>query len=202
MNTDRLDVAFRVSGQTLARDHRWDLAQALLKAIPLLATDPLASIHPIKLAPGQGSLGLLSVRSRLSIRISRTLLPTVLAVDGTTLEVGGFNITMLEPQRRELVPHNTLYAHFVDAENADESEFLAAIGNALADMGVRCTLVCGRAQTLRGPNRPLHGYSLMLQGLREAGALRVLETGLGPHRLMGCGLFVPHKSAAAVGTVE
>jgi hypothetical protein len=45
----------------------------------------------------------------------------------------------------------------------------------------------------------LHAFSLMLDGLSHDDALRLLEHGIGPHRLWGCGLFVPHKSAAAVG---
>jgi hypothetical protein len=45
---------------------------------------------------------------------------------------------------------------------------------------------------------PVTGYSLMLDGLSPADSLRVLEAGLGRHRRLGCGLFVPHKSAAAV----
>jgi hypothetical protein len=40
----------------------------------------------------------------------------------------------------------------------------------------------------------------MLDGLNAAHSLRVLEAGLGPHRRLGCGLFVPHKSSVAVGT--
>jgi hypothetical protein len=40
----------------------------------------------------------------------------------------------------------------------------------------------------------------MLDGLSRSAALRVLEAGLGRHRRLGCGLFVPHRSAAAVGT--
>jgi hypothetical protein len=48
----------------------------------------------------------------------------------------------------------------------------------------------------------LQGFSLMLDGLSAAHALRLLETGMGPHRLLGCGVFVPHKSAAAVGTAH
>ncbi len=67
---------------------------------------------------------------------------------------------------------------------------------------MRCPVVCGREQQLRGPQQALHGYSLMLHGLREASALRILERGLGAHRLMGCGVFVPHKSAAAVGEID
>jgi hypothetical protein len=45
----------------------------------------------------------------------------------------------------------------------------------------------------------LRGYSLMLDGLTPAGALRMLEAGIGRHRRWGCGVFVPHKSAVAVG---
>ena len=69
-------------------------------------------------------------------------------------------------------------------------------------MQVRCHRVCGREQHLQGPEHELHGYSLMLHGLREASALRILERGLGAHRWMGCGVFVPHKSAAAVGEID
>jgi hypothetical protein len=42
----------------------------------------------------------------------------------------------------------------------------------------------------------------MLSGLNAAQSLRVLRQGVGPHRLLGCGLFVPHKSAAAVGAPD
>jgi hypothetical protein len=40
----------------------------------------------------------------------------------------------------------------------------------------------------------------MLDGLVADQSLIVLEAGLGAHRRLGCGLFVGHKSAAAVGT--
>jgi len=46
----------------------------------------------------------------------------------------------------------------------------------------------------------LRGYSLMLDGLSAADSLRLQETGIGRHRRLGCGVFVPHKSAAAVGS--
>ena len=56
-----------------------------------------------------------------------------------------------------------------------------------------------RGRVLAIETERLHGYSLMLDGLSAEGALRLLDAGLGPHRRLGCGLFVPHKSAAAVG---
>ncbi len=118
---------------------------------------------------------------------------------GSTLNVGGSELTLGEPQLRELLPHTTLYAHFVDAGDADEAGFLDAVGAELQQMDVSCHRVCGREQAWSGPQQPLHGFSLMLHGLRATAALRVLEHGLGAHRLLGCGVFVPHKSAAAVG---
>ena len=43
------------------------------------------------------------------------------------------------------------------------------------------------------------GYSLMLDGLTPVHAQHLMEQGLGPHRLWGCGLFIPHKPPAASG---
>jgi CRISPR-associated protein Cas6 len=43
------------------------------------------------------------------------------------------------------------------------------------------------------------GYSLMLHELSPDDSLRMQAIGLGKERKFGCGIFVPHKSAAAVG---
>ena len=45
----------------------------------------------------------------------------------------------------------------------------------------------------------VHGFALMLLGLKRAESVAIQESGLGSHRLLGCGLFIPHKSIAAVG---
>lgn len=197
-----VDVAFALHGRALPRDHRWTLAHSLAEALPALADDPRAAVHPVKLVHGSGEPALLSARSRLVLRVARELSDEVRAQAGRTLEVGGCELRLGEAQVRELLPHTTLYAHFVDAGEDDEMGFLAAMSAELARLEVRCPVVCGREQHLRGPQQALHGYSLMLHGLREASALRILESGLGAHRLMGCGVFVPHKSAAAVGEID
>lgn len=197
-----VDVAFVLHGRALPRDHRWALAQSLAEALPALATDPRTAVHPVKLVQGSGEPALLSARSRLALRVARERTDEVLALAGRTLDAGGCELRLGEAQVRELLPHATLYAHFVDAGEADEAGFLAAMEAALERMQVRCQRVCGREQVLRGPQIALHGYSLMLHGLREAAAIRVLEHGLGAHRWMGCGVFVPHKSAAAVGEID
>ena len=45
----------------------------------------------------------------------------------------------------------------------------------------------------------VHGFALMLHGLKRAESVAIQESGLGLHRLLGCGIFIPHKSIAAVG---
>lgn len=194
-----LDVAFPLYGSELARDHRLLLAQALAELLPWLADEPQAAVHPVKVVHGLGERALLSARSRLVLRVARERAADLADLSGRTLRVGDSVLRLGGPQRRELLPHATLYAHFVDAGEADEAGFLDAVGAELQRLEVSCHHVCGREQQLRGPQHALHGFSLMLHGLRTQASLRVLEQGLGAHRLMGCGVFVPHKSAAAVG---
>lgn len=195
-----VDVAFRLHGAELPRDHRWLLAQALAGEAPWLAAEPGAGLHDVNLAHGgAGEHAWLSGRSRLAVRVPRARAGELAALAGRRLQVGSSALHLGEAGTRELLPHRTLYAHFVDAAQAGEADFLAAMQRELDELQVDAEAICGRAQRARGPEGWLQGFSLMLHGLRPADALRVLEAGLGPNRWMGCGLFVPHKSAAAVG---
>ncbi len=81
---------------------------------------------------------------------------------------------------------------------ADEIAFMRRTYAELDSLQVSCRVICGRRQSVDGGR--LVGYGLMLDGLSSAHALRMLDAGLGPHRRQGCGIFVPDKSAAAVGT--
>jgi CRISPR-associated protein Cas6 len=196
---EMVDLSFALHGRTLPRDHRLLLARALAEALPGLGDDPRVAVLPVKLVSGDADPALLSARSRLVVRIPRGSAAGLQALAGCRLRVGDSELTLGDVQLRDLLPHSTLYAHFVDAGSADEVGFLGAVDAQLARLGVPCHPVCGREQQLQGPARRLHGYSLMLHGLRARDSLRMLEQGLGEHRLMGCGVFVPHKSAAAVG---
>ncbi len=194
-----VDLSFALHGRTLPRDHRLRLADALAEALPGLGDDPRVAVLPVKLVSGDADPALLSARSRLVVRIPRERAAELRALAGSRLRVGDSELALGDAQLRDLLPHSTLYAYFVDAGDADEVGFLDAVDRQLDRMGVPCHPVCGREQFVQGPARSLHGYSLMLHGLRARDSLRVLEQGLGEHRLMGCGVFVPHKSAAAVG---
>ncbi|MDP1900597.1 MAG: type I-MYXAN CRISPR-associated protein Cas6/Cmx6 [Rubrivivax sp.] len=201
MPSTMVELSFAVeatAGEQLPRDHRQQLADALERALPWLAEVPLAGVHRLNVSAGAGPLVLLSRRTRLTLRVPRERSAQAAALAGTELKLGVHRLRLGSAQERELQPYSTLYAHFVAADDADEIAFLRSAQDAMTALGVPCRVICGRHQVLE--DGALQGFSLMLDGLSPATALRVLETGLGRHRRLGCGLFVGHKSAAAVGT--
>lgn len=196
-----VDLAFPLAGRVLPRDHRAALAAALLERLPWLDETPGAGLHRLHGVSQVGAQVLLSARARLLLRLPRERADeAVAALAGATLDVAGEALRLGAAVTRELLPHCTLYAHFVAAPGGDEVAFMAMVDAELRALGVACRPVCGRHQSLQCDSGVLQGFSLMLDGLKPADALRVLEAGVGLRRTLGCGLFVPHRSAAAVGS--
>jgi CRISPR-associated protein Cas6 len=192
-----IDLAFGLEGDAVPRDHRGALADALAQALPCLAGMPGVAVHRLNVSAGAGPRALLSRHTRLTLRVPRARVADVGELSGSELSVGGDTLRVGTPHARELLPHGTLYAHLVAADNDDEAAFLSAMATELAALDVPCRPICGRRQVVESGT--LQGFSLMLDGLSPAGSLRVLEAGLGRHHRLGCGVFVPHKSTAAVG---
>jgi len=196
-----VDLAFALQGRTLPRSHRRELALALLQVLPWLADEPLAGVHRLNISAGNGPEALLSNRTRLVLRLPRERVADAQALAGATLPLGSHSLRVQgSPQVRELLPYGTLYAHVVAAPHPDELAFLDDVDGELQHLGIAGRRMCGRQQALADGTDALVGYSLMLDGLTPVHAQHLMEQGLGPHRLWGCGLFIPHKSAAAVGS--
>jgi CRISPR-associated protein Cas6 len=197
-NAGMIDVAFALEGHALPHEHRFALADALQAALPWLGTEPRAGVHRLNVVRGGGEDDLLSRRTRLMLRVPRERADAAAALAGVTMQLGSHRLRAGRARTRELLPHGTLYAALVVAEGPDEAAFLRGVQRELEALGVRGQAVCGRWQSAEA-GRVL-GCSLMLTGLDPAQSLVLLQQGLGPHRRLGCGLFVPHRSAAAVGT--
>ena len=199
-NHDTLvEAAFPLEGKALPRDHAQALQHALAEQLPWLSSDAGAGIHPLKLVSGPESLALLSQRTRLILRVSANRLAELKTVVGVPLDVAGHALRLGEVHLRALQPLASLYAYRVAASSADESEFMQAIEAELAGLAIAGERVCGKRQSLQVDGLEMTTFSMMLHGLVPAQSLRLQQHGLGTHRLLGCGLFVPHKSAAAVG---
>jgi CRISPR-associated protein Cas6 len=193
-----VDVAFALEGLALPRDHAQTLQQALCQTVPWLGTAKSAGIHPVKLVPGVADVAMISHRTRLLIRVGSERAHDLMMASGQILDIQGHVVRLGAAQRRELQPHSTLYAYRVAADSEDEVEFMAKMARELADLGVGGERVCGKRQRMVVSGKTLDTFSLMLHALAPAHSLRLQQCGLGLHRLLGCGVFVPHKSAAAV----
>lgn len=196
--SNSVDVVFPLIGRSLPRDHALDLQQALCAQTSWLATDALVGIHPIKLVPGTDSTALLSGRSCVVLRVKRQRAAELLELSGREISVAGHPLTLGAGHRREFTPHATLYAYKVAADSADEMDFMVNVSRALSELAIGAERVCGKRQQMAISGHELSTFSLMLHGLLPDQSMRLMECGIGPHRLLGCGIFIGHKSAAAV----
>jgi hypothetical protein len=86
------------------------------------------------------------------------------------------------------------------AGDDDEAAFLAAAAQALDGLGIRVRkALCGRSARLYTPGGAVRTRSLMLAALAPEESFRLQREGLGPYRLMGCGVFIPHKGIGPAG---
>ena len=194
-----VEAVFPLQGKALPRDHAQALQHTLAEHLPWLHGDVGAGIHPLKLVSGPESLALLSPRTRLILRVNASRLNDLKALVGIPLNVAGHALRLGDVHLRALQPLATLYAYRVAAGSADELTFMQAIEAELAALAIAGERVCGKRQSLRVDGQEMTTFSMMLHALVPEQSLRLQQHGLGPHRLLGCGLFVPLKSAAAVG---
>ena len=195
-----VDVVFSLEEGTLGDDHATALAMAVRRVLPWFDEEPEAGILPLSgLAKGNG-VRFVGRRSRLALRLpvhrcagAESLAGANLDLDGVQLRLGAATVRPLFPAR------GVVYSHFVSVGLDDEIEFLARCKSLLAERGLKPQLITGKARELRTAQAPVRGFSLMLHGLGPTASLAVQEAGLGAHRVLGCGLFVPHKSVVAVG---
>ena len=193
-----LDLAFALSGNSVERDYAVGLYEALVAAAPWLDDEPLAGVHPIKgLTPSAGTL-LIGGRTRLVLRVPDSRVAACEVLQGQALALPApLHVGNASP--RELLAHPVLHSRLVVTGADDEGEFQAEIDRAITELDLDCETIVGRRGELRIGKQVWTGFSLMLHGLSPEQSLRVQAHGVGLHRKLGCGLFVPHKSVAAVG---
>lgn len=192
------DLVFPLSGGAIAPDYALRLWQSLRLSAPWLNDEPAAGVLPIAGASAGDGVLYLSHRARLTLRLPLERLAAAHALCGLQLDLGG-GVTIGPARQRALRPGPAQYSPFVAMGSAGEEEFLDACGSHLEELGIAAHLICGRARTMRGEAGEMSGFSLMLHGLTAEHSLRLQVLGLGDGRKLGCGIFVPHKTATAVG---
>ncbi len=195
---DMVDVAFSLSGGTIPADHGWRLFQLLAERLDWLADEPDAGVHPIRGSRAVAGEIFLGARARLMLRLPRERAQQSFALSGARFDLGN-NIEVGSAHLRTLFAHGTLYSQFVTTGTPDEARFQRDVSTELERAGIGCKIICGRIRRAQTQGAEIVGFSLMLHELSPEHSLRMQAAGLGGGRKLGCGLFVPHKSAAAVG---
>lgn len=196
------DIMFSLRGSTVMPEYAAPLWQALRASLPWLAEEPAAAIHPLaRVSRGQGAL-FLGRHTRLILRLPLRRVAEAYELCGRMLDIGtSTKIEVGTASLRPLRPAAVQYSPLVTLGNASEAEFLVEAERLLSGLDIDCHLVCGKAQAVQGEESEgmLQGNSLMLHGLTLENSLRIQHAGLGAGRKLGCGIFVPHKTVAAVG---
>ena len=210
---DVVDLVYSISCKCLPLDHAYSFSRAIRDALPWMDQEEQAGIHLIHGAEsGNGwmrpenttnELLHLSKRSRMSLRVPRhriedagTLAGEKLDIDGHMLEVGKVKVKLFST-----LP--TQFARYVvipdSVGNDDEAAFMAYVGDTLKTLDIKVRkMLCGRGHAIRHPEGDLHTRSVMLADLDVEQAVTLQQRGIGQHRKIGCGLFIPHKGIKAV----
>lgn len=195
------DLQFDLVGTSIPAENAQLLADALLRVLPWLGDDPGTGIQHLKGSEtntGDASLNI-NRRTKLYVRVPKARVDDMQHLVGQTLDLAGHALQIGRFKTRDFSPFANIYAHFVDTGSATEEQFVQDVMRELdGRFQLRCGFICGKQQTLHSASGPLHGYSLMLHDVPPHKSLQLQDEGLGRNRLLGCGIFIPHKSIAAV----
>jgi CRISPR-associated protein Cas6 len=207
---DIVDLAFKISCKCLPLEHSNALSKALIQQLPWLEDEQLAGIHLIHGAEsGNGwirpedtanEILYLSKRTRMTLRLPQERVEQARELTGTNLDIDGYSLNVGEATVKLLSTSSTIFSRYVvSAEDEPEDQFLKHVYTDLKSMGVDVNkILCGKSHALNTEEGPLFTRSVMLAELGQEDSVKVQQLGLGPHRKLGCGLFIPHKGIAPV----
>ncbi len=212
---DVVDVMFSLRCRSIPVDHAYALSRAVLAAAPWLADEPEGAIHSIHVAGSQngwerpehgtGEQIHLSRRTKLGIRVPKARIDDLKqALEDQILDIAGSALTIGPGKPRPMSTETTLFARHVvpdtgAVEDLGEDAFLDWAVTELRRHGIRIRkALCGKTIALDTPDGPIETRSLLLADLAPDEALLLQRRGLGAHRTMGCGIFIPHKGIEAV----
>ena len=204
------DAVFNIHAKILPIDHAYLLSQALLKHLPWLE-EVNAGVFDISVADGNGweqdhesGFYYPSKRSKLSIRIPQEKLNDAEILVGKTLNLGEYQIDIVRALKSKLMSDMQIVfaKHIVCDKNASEETFLQTSFAQLQALGIQPKkMMAGLKRKISTPDGIIHTRSLMVADLRKSESVKLQEVGIGEHRLLGCGLFLPQKGIESVNAV-
>jgi len=177
-----VELRYPVIGATVPSDHGYAMFSAISRVIPEAHNADWLSLET----------GLVNSRARLRIRVPQDRVPLILKLAGRRLGLSGHRVRLGAPQISLLRPSPSVYARCVTIKNRTEPEsFLDAVARKLDEMGVRGEPEIGPRRAFHIGKRLIVGFALKIHDLSDEGSIAIQERGMGKHRNIGCGFFVP-----------
>ena len=207
-----VDLSYKIDCKQIPTSHAWELSQALYEVLPWLKDEPEAGIHQIHGAtsgngwerPPDGELIHLSKRTRMSMRVPMSRIGDANALVGKTLDVLGCSVIVGTMTTKPINALATIFSRYtVVQEGMNEDDFLQWV---VAELKARemqpRKLLCGKGHEFDANGEYIQTRSLMIADLDNSSSVALQEMGIGPHRQLGCGIFMPHKGIKAVAESE
>lgn len=209
---DVFDLVFRLRGTDLDIDHAFALSTALQAHLSDRVCARIG-VHGVRMAgsgngwnrPEQSDAALpLSRRARLAIRVHRDDSEEVGQIMNRTLRLGHQQVTLGSSEIRKLSTIGTLYSRAVCCDRRQsENDFLTEMADLLKQMNIRVSkMICGRSGEIRTAGESVFTRALMVADLEPEESVALQQRGLGQGRILGCGLFVPHKGIEPVFDIQ
>jgi CRISPR-associated endonuclease/helicase Cas3 len=177
-----VELRYPVIGATVPSDHGYAIFSAISRVIPEAHNADWLSLET----------GLVNSRARLRIRVPQDRVPLILKLAGRRLGLGGHRVRLGAPRIFLLKPSSSVYARCVTIKNHTEpNRFLDAVAHKLDEMGIRGEPEIGLRRAFRVGNHTIVGFGLSIHDLSDEGSIVLQERGMGKHRNIGCGFFVP-----------
>ena len=207
-----VDLSYKIDCKQIPTCHAWELSQALYQAVPWIKDEPEAGVHQIHGAasgngwerPPDGELIHLSRRTRMQLRVPVSRVEDAAELVGKTLDVAGHLLTVGKMVPKPIDPFSTIFSRYiVVSAGMTEDDFLQWVVDDLQSRGMQPRkLLCGMGHEFEANGEKIETRSLMIADLDKVTSVALQEVGIGPHRHLGCGIFVPHKGIKAVGETE
>ena len=204
------DLSFKVECRGgLAIDHAYALYQEISHTLLWFETAANIALHTLHgAASGNGwmrpyqdnELLFLSKRTRLRLRLPKSRFEDAMVLTGQALKIGDCIVNIKRPTIRALSTQTSLFTRSLVSPNTlDENEFLHYAANLLGAQAIHPQrMMGGRQHTIKMPTGTLYARSLMIVDLSFEESIRLQQNGLGDKQKLGCGIFLAHKSIAAI----
>ena len=207
-----VDVSYKIACKQIPTCHAWELSQALYQTLPWMKDELEVGVHQIHGAtsgngwerPADGELIHLSKRTRMQLRVPTSRIDDANELVGKELDIAGYSVQVGQMTTKSIDPFSTIFARYIVMQkDMSEDDFLQWVVDEMTGRDIQARkLLCGKGHEFEANGETIETRSLMIADLDKLSSVRLQEVGIGLHRHMGCGIFVPHKGIKAVAETE